>query len=1021
MKRYHYRNFLQVSQISFLLLLSFCTLSFSGYANKTGGMTPFAVVTGVVRDSAGAPLQGVSVIEKGTRKGTSTDVNGKFKINVPSSSTLVISMSGYQTQEIPVDGRTEIEVLLKQSAQQLKDAEVVAIGYSNQKKSDLTGAIAVIGEDKLRSVPMVTASQLIQGRVAGVQVMQNSHQPGGSIAVSIRGNNSINASNEPLYVIDGYTLLSGLPYINPSDIVSIEVLKDASATAIYGSQAANGVIIIQTRQGKKGKLTVTFDTRLKTNSPAKKIAMLNAHDFRMLMNEATTNQNSYDGGTRALPYTQAEVDHPQYDINWQDETFRTGIGFNHNLSVTGGSDKTIYAASLNYLDEEGIFKTNGWKQVSGRLNLESQVSNRIRFGTNISYNEVNLHQVETDNGNNSVPRAILESFPDRPAYDSAGNFMVADNDSYANPTALINGIQQGTVSSKFIGTVYGELKLFKGLTFKSNYTYDVESSKYNRYIDKTLNSPGLDPAQTATLSTSLAHNWLNEDYLNYDKLIGAHSLNLLLGASWEGATGESFSAVAQGFPTDAYQANQLQAATKVVGISSDKQKSSQNSFFGRANYNYRHKYFLTGTFRADGSSRFGKGNKYGYFPSGAFAYRLSEEPFIKSLNTFSNLKFRTSYGLTGNQSFANYVSLERLGNTVTYLGNTRLAGVAETQIANPDLKWEKTREFDAGFDVGILKDRLNFTIDYYHKVTSDLLLNAPIPETTGFSTELENIGSVQNNGLEFTLNTVNLNGKLRWTTDFNIAYNKNKVLSLANHNQDVFLTSFVNPLNIIRVGKPLGSFWGLIRTGVFQNQAEINSYLTTPGSTRPGDLKYADLNHDGVINSNDRTFLGNNNPKYIYGMTNNLSLGPWEFTAEIYGVQGVTVMNLNPIVLEDRQTETNSFKTLLNRWHGEGTSNTVAAVRINSNLNISTREAQNGSYLRIRNLSFGYHLPKAMLSKANINDLTVTASAINYFTFTKYEGFDPEVSTYGGHANQGIEFSSYPASKSLMLGLRVTF
>ncbi|HEY4208717.1 MAG TPA: SusC/RagA family TonB-linked outer membrane protein, partial [Puia sp.] len=606
-------------------------------SNDGGVVSPLAVVTGTVSDAAGKPLQGVTVIEKGTRNGTTTSTEGKYRINVRgASAVLVFSMSSYLPSEIPVSGRAVVDVTLQQTAQQLKDVEVVAVGYNSQKKTDLTGSIAIVGQEKIQSVPMVISTQLLQGRVAGVQVMNNSHQPGGSVSLKIRGTNSINASNEPMYVIDGYPILSGLPFINPSDIVSMEVLKDASATAIYGSRASNGVVIIQTRQGRKGRTEVTFESRIKTNTRQRKIPMLNAHEFRMLMNEATTNQNAIDGRNRPLPYTQDQVDHPSVDIDWQDYAFRTAVGTSQSLSVSGGSEKTTYSATMTYLNEPGIFKTNQWNQVGSRAVIESQVSNRLKLGMNISYNFVNIGQIETDNGNNSVPRAILESFPDRPIFDSTtGNYMVADNDNYANPAALLYGIHQKNITTKFVGTAFGELQLLPGLKFKATFTQDLENTKYDKYIDKTVSSPGLDPAQTAIVSTSGARTWLNEDWLNYDRQMGRHGLTLLLGASWMGATGDGFGATVMGFPTDAYLTNQLQAGTTVVGVNSTKEQSSQNSFFGRVTYNYAHKYFLTGTFRADGSSRFGKDHKYGYFPSAAAAWRLSEEDFIKQLHAFS--------------------------------------------------------------------------------------------------------------------------------------------------------------------------------------------------------------------------------------------------------------------------------------------------------------------------------------------------------------------------------------------------
>lgn len=974
-------------------------------------------ISGKVTDENGEALPGASVVVRGTINGTTTNLEGNYKLNVPEGAVLAVSFVGYKTQEVVVGNRSVIDVQMKLDAEQLE--EVVVVGYGTQKKSDVTGAVSSVSEEEIKAFPVLDASMALQGRAAGVQVMNNSHQPGGNVSIKIRGTNSINANNEPLYVVDGFPLNGQLRYINTNDIVSMEVLKDASATAIYGARGANGVVLITTKRGQSGKMEVNFSSTSKISYPSKKIPVLNAHEFRLLKNEAFENQNKIDGGNRPLPYTQDEVDNPEYDIDWHDETTRAAFSHYHDLGVSGGNDDIIYSASIGYKDEQGIIKTSDWKQVSTRISLESRLGKRIRLGVNLNHNSVNNGTVETDHGGNSISRSIFESFPDIPIYNDEGGWTVGNEYQYLTPTALLEGFHQQTLYDKFLNNAFATIDLGKGWKFKTTYGRELQIEKYDRYIDERtqFSAGGL-----ARVSHTKRSSWQNENYLTYEKSLGEHTINGLAGITWSKYTLESFGTSVRGFPTDAFLTNQLSAAENLVSSTSDKQESKINSYFGRINYSYKDKYLLTGTLRFDGSSKFGTNNKYASFPSLAFGWRLGEEDFIKSINSVSNLKLRIGYGITGNQDIGNYRSSERLGSVTSVLGNRRAIGITNVQAANPDLKWEKSEQFNAGIDLGLFKNRLNVVLDIYKKVTKDLLMEAPIPATTGFSTVLKNIGSVSNQGVEFSLSSVNVDQKFKWNTDFNVSYNKNKVLKLADEGQDIFTISFVNPLTILREGLEIGSFWGLQRIGIYQNEDEVSSHLANPGTTMPGDIKYKDINNDGVIDSNDRSVLGDNNPDFIYGFTNDFSYGPWSLTVQISGVKGMEVMNLNYVTSEDRQSTTNSFRNLLNRWHGEGTGNNqVAMVRISSQLNISDYHVEDGSYLRFKNISLGYDLPQSLIERLRVSSARISASLVDWITITDYSGYDPEVSTYGGHGRQGIEFSSYPNNKSILMSLNINF
>lgn len=1022
-------------------------------------------LTGQVIDEKNERLPGVSVILKGTQRGTVTDAEGRYKLDVPEGgATLVFSFVGYLTQEVKVGNQTSLNVSLKADSKVLD--EIVVIGYGTTKKSDLTGSVSGVKEAELLERPAPSLNQQLSGRLPGVQVNTNSGRPGGRTTVRIRGFSSINSSNNPLYVVDGVMLPQGtgdqfsnpIDYINPNDIVNVEVLKDASSTAIYGARGANGVILISTRRGKAGESRVTYDTQFSVNTIGpNKPKVLNAKEYLATEDLAYANiakfdpvgwasgkYSNLDPVVRRKAFSAAHPGvfdanlNPLYDTDWFKESSQNSISQNHQLGFSGGNERTQYSLSLNYRDDQGLIKTSYMKRYSGRFSLDDQVKSWLKIGGTLSYNNQTENLVDV---NDAVARQIVEDFPFLPVrYPDTGIF--AENRDYPQAEGTMSSVHR-LMDRKYIqntqtaiGSLFTNITFAKGLEMRTVLGTNIQTQEVNQSQTRTLNIGGNGNADVANTRTSF---WSLENYLTYNKQFGQdHSFTGLLGISWQETNTFNIGASVSGFATDYFGFNNIDAGATNPSVRSEASRFAFNSYFGRVNYGYKNKYLFTATGRADGSSKFGENNKFAFFPSAALAWRISEEDFLKGNSIISNLKLRSSYGLTGNSEIPPYQSLSLLSSTYTTVyGDTRVSGTGINRLANPDLKWEKTAQTDVGLEIGLFKGRVNMELDYYYRLTTDMLLDAPVPRTSGYGTIRRNVGSMQNQGFEFSINTVNVNkGSFTWNTTFNISLNRNKVLSLATPS-DIFGVggpNFTNQTNIIRIGEPVGSFWGLTRLGTWSEAerdqaAQFTSYRN--GLTLlPGDIKYLDVNGDKAITDADRSIIGNGSPKGWGALTNNFKLGNFDATLELQYMYGndVLLMNLHPS--EDRQALANSYTSVLNAWTPTNQNTMIAQIRDTRAgyvTNVDSHWVKDGSFLRGKNLLLGYTLPSAITNKLKLNRLRVYASAQNFFLLVDDPIIgDPEVTpTNQGTGDNNSAFSqgeiwhNYPKPTTYLLGLQI--
>jgi TonB-linked SusC/RagA family outer membrane protein len=979
------------------------------------GQESFAQISvrGTVKDANG-PVPGANVIVKGSSVGTQTGPDGTFSISVPDvNAVLVTSFIGYKSVETPLKGQSAVEILMEAGSTSLD--EVVVVGYGTQKRKDLTGSVSSISSETIRSRPITSAGEAIQGRVPGVQVMNNSAAPGGNVSIRIRGSNSISATNEPLYVIDGIIGVGGLQYINPNDIESMEILKDASSTSIYGARGANGVVLITTKRGKSGSAQVNYSGQFGLSVIARKIPMLNASQYMQMENEAYINS-----GLKPQ-FTQAQIDNPEYDTDWQDEATRTAFRQNHQLGIYGGNEQSRYALSLGYLDEQGIMLASKLNRVNLSLNLDNQVTKKLKVSTSLTINRSKDNKIDTDNGGLNASRAMLEMFPFLPVKYADGTYSNSSDhpggEGTDNPVAILTEIKDIYTVNRVLGNLFAEYELAQGLKLKVSAGADLNDTKRNYFSPSTLRRTRA-VRGSALVGNTNDFSWQNENTLSYNKVINTrHELNLLAGVTWQKFKRESVEASSTGFNDDYFKYNNLGVGDRPNPPVSNAYQWSLNSYLGRVNYFLDDKYLFTLTGRIDGSSKFGASNKYGFFPSGAFAWRVSQEKFMQKQTVVDDLKLRMSYGITGNQEVGVYQSIPSLSTFTYIVGGQRAIGLGPGTVPNPNLKWEKTAQTDVGIDLSVLDRRITFTADAYYKVTRDLLLSTPLPFTTGYASIFKNIGKVENKGIELMVSTENIRGAVEWTTDANISFNRNKVLALGPEGDDIFPgPNFVTETNILRVGQPIGSLWGWTRDGIFQNEEEVKRGAQP--NAKPGDIRYKDINGDGVIDSKDQSIIGNTNPKFIFGFSNRVSYKKFTLDIQIQGVHGNDNMNLNPIVLEDRQTQANSYATLLDRWTPENPSNTVAKVRKSSDLRLSTRHVEDGSFIRGKNLSVSYQFTpqKSKLYRS----ANVALSVQNFFLITKYGGYNPEVSTYSGNFGQGIEFSSYPTPRMFTASVNIS-
>ncbi len=1007
-------------------------------------------IEGTVKASSGEALPGVSIVIKGTSNGTVTDSDGNFRINISNpSSVLVFSYIGYISQEISVGDRTRIDVSLEPSLEQLD--EVVVIGYGTVKKSDLTGSVSSVKADELKAVPTTSFDQALQGRAAGVQVMQTSGAPGAEASIRIRGVSSITAANEPLYVIDGMLINSSsadvtagglvgsaprvgpLASINPNDIESIEILKDASATAIYGSRGANGVVLITTKHGKKGTGNINFDSYIGFQEPTKTIKMLNASQFAEMVNEARIN-----GGQ--LP----EYVNPSnmgVGTDWQKELFRTAPMQNYQLSMSGGNDKTQYAVSGGYFDQDGIVVNTNFKRYSFRTNLNSQITKRFSIGTNLMYANTSGNSVNTGTQiiTPGVIGAALGMNPILPVHDSGvkGGYTY-ENDRgtvIGNPVAEAMAHKAYSTNSRIMGNIEGRLKITEWLDIRSTFGIDANQSK-----DRTFAPNWLKAAQgskgEAGIATIEAMTWLNENTINLNKTFAnGHNLTAVLGYTAQAFRNERLVAYAFGIDDERLGYHNLSIASKPQPPSNGESNWQMQSYLGRAQYSINSKYLFTVTGRVDGSSRFGSNNKYAFFPSAAAAWALHEEEFLKSITVLSELKLRSSFGTIGNQAISSYQSLALVGpygqgvfnngaNPPVYYTSSQPTG-----YNNPNLKWETTRQFNVGIDAGAFDGRVQLTVDWFQKYTYDLLLSTPIPVTSGFELTTLNIGNIKNHGIDLEVRTVNLQGPVKWNTSINFSSYRNEITKLATPN-DVLLGSGL----MLREGQPIGTFYGLKFDGIFQSDDEaanspvLNGQQNTPANAatraRAGDRKYVDVTPDGVIDDKDRTILGNALPKFTWGMNNNVSYGPFNLSIFIQGSYGNKMANLNSLPMEDfRGTQNVSAEAGLNRWTPENPSNRYPRALANRTIDVGTFSStviEDASYARLKNITLSYNLPVSLLQKIGTKSVRVYLSGTNLVTLTKYTGYDPEGSSFGTlTAYPGVDQGRYPLTKTYVVGLNI--
>ena len=994
-------------------------------------------VSGKVTDSSGTPLPGVTAVIKGTSHGTITDANGAYSVsNVPANATLVFSFVGMRTQEIPVSGKALINVSMEEETVGIE--EVVAIGYGTVKKSELSSSIATVSNTDIAKTPIRSLEQALQGNAAGVLIVNASGEPGGDIAIRIRGGSSLNADNEPLVVIDGYPLdNSALSMISPNDIQSMEILKDASATAIYGSRGANGVIMVTTKNGVAGKTKIDIQNNVQIAQPRRFIPMLDGPQFKQYDEISRYVYGQLPGTFR--PDTVQNVDYMK-------QLFKDyAVSKDLSLQVSGGSMQTNYILSANYLDQKGLIYHSGFERYSFMGKLNTSISSKVKLsvGFNTSYSRKD----QIGGGDSGATYRTLTLRPDGGMRGKFENGLFIDEETgevLSSNSEISKSLETSNKSKVFRTQLTGSLdwSISKDLilTVRGGFNYDSKPGYLYTPRFIYLTQANVDKNNKATRSYSSTFSWNNENTLTYSKTIyNKHNLNLMLGQSWEGRTNESFSSTVRSFEVDNFSWNNLGAGLIVENPKSSLYENYMVSFFGRTLYNYDSRYFLTFTMRADGSSRFGEDSKFGYFPSASLAWRIKNEQFFKKLNVFSDLKLRLSYGLTGNDKIGEYKSLTTLESASSIIGGNVIGGFVTSTMGNEDLKWERTEQTNVGLDVGLWRGRITMAADYYNKKTNDLLYSKKLPLTTGYKSVVSNVGTIKNSGLELELTSKNLVGKFSWTTSLNLGYNKSKVVDLGgDDNLSLYYLggNVKSDLTFLMIGQPLGTFLGYQLDGVFEDWNDVYSpgstWAETSLPTQPGMWKYVDQNNDGKINNDDRVVLGHAQPDLIGGLTNTFSYKNFDLTIFINGVYGNSVINTNRTKIEEYRGGSNNQVTLvMDGWRpvnpetgdpGYTDASRPVATYSKAYVNlVNSAWVEDGSYLRLKTLTLGYNLSNNVTNRIKLRSCRVFVTGINLITLTRYSGFDPENSSSQGTDNtrMGIDLSSYPASRIYTIGLNI--
>lgn len=1003
------KHFLLIIRTTIILLFTcvFCSMAESVYSHNAIDQQQKKSITGTVVDQNNIPLIGANIVEVGTTNGAVTNVDGAFILNINENATINISYIGYIAQDINTQGKETFNIVLQEDINILD--ELVVIGYGTVRRGDVTTAVSSVSTEDLMERPIISAAQAIQGKAAGVQVVQPSGLPGAGMVVRVRGNTSITASNDPLYVVDGVPT-DDINFLAPADIESMQILKDASSAAIYGSRASNGVVLITTKQGNAGQSKIGFSSYIGISKVIKQMKSLNVEQYKELMD---------DLGAVILPEGLKD------QTDWFSEAFRTGVNQNYQVSITSGNDKLRYFLSGGYTDEKGILNVSYYKRYNLRANIDNQIRDWLNINANIAYSDYSNNGIISGTGSNraGVVLSVINTPTYAPIWDPENPGQYYNNFYGANITHPLENMSRTednkSNSNRLLGSFNLKVDLLPNLQFKSTNSIDRVYYHSTSFLDPIKTSYGRNQGGTASDNRSLSTILTFDNILTYNINFGEnHSLNLMGGTSYTSSQWNNSYMNAAFYRTD-YTPKTLNAANRIdpYGTGTTASDWALMSYLGRFSYNYASKYLLTANFRADGSSKLSPDNRYGYFPSLSAAWRISSESFMSDIDWIDDLKLRGGWGKTGNQSgisdyaYLQMYDIQRIPWWET--GKDRaVVNINPANMRNRDLTWETTTQSNIGIDITLLKSRITFTADAYYKYTTNLLMNVPLPGGLDFSNIYRNEGEMENRGFEFALNTRNIENKdFNWTTDFNMSFNRNKVTKLSLQKIYYFAnTSEATSENVVRMteGKPLGMFWGYVSEGV---------------DPETGDLIFSDLDGNGRITTSDKKYIGDPNPDFVWGMTNDISYKGLILNLFLQGSYGNDVYNASRYETEGMYNGMNQTTEVIRRWRIPGQiTDMPRATSGTDNLRASTRFIENGSYLRLKSLTLSYNIKSSLLDRLKISRLQPYFTAQNLFTITNYSGFDPEVNQYGGSSTiQGIDWGTYPQVKTFIFGLNIDF
>jgi len=996
-------------------------------------------VTGtVVSEPDGRPLPGANILVKGTATGATTDFDGNYTIEVQDSSAiLTFSYIGFTPQEVVVGDKAVINITLIEDSSQL--SEIVVVGYGARRKSDVTGSVSSVKADELTAFPVLDAEQALQGRASGVVVQSNNGgEPGAPIKINIRGNTSINASSDPLIVVDGFV---GANMPQAGDIESLQVLKDASATAIYGSRGSNGVVLVTTKKGRSGKMVVEINSTYAVQSTANSLDLLNASDFADYQNQVRQNV-SLTTGDPSTPYVQGD-----YDTDWQDLIYRSGNTANHQISFSGGSDKINFYASGTYFQQDGVLINSGYERVSLLSNIDAQLTDKLKVGLNLTGGNSKKSGVTTQSdgsvtvGGDDVVSLAMRFAPDKGIYNPDGTFSTNDKigDKVDNPYAVATQRDDDTEIDNFRANFYANYDIIEGLTFKTTFGLSSKNTFRGIYMPRTLEvTAGGNTDGRAIISEDKSESVLSENYLTYKKELGKGELTLLGGYSYQKTTNKGFLSEGTGTLSDSFSYYGLYTATNLLSAGSGDiylTETEIQSQFGRVNYDYDDKYLITATVRRDGASNFAENEKYAIFPSAALGWKVSNEDFMKNFDNISSLKLRASYGVTGNPSIGAYESLASLASIYASSNGLTVPAITPYQNANPNLKWESSYQSNFGLDVALFNSKVSMSFDYYNIDTKDVLMfDNSIPWYFGnYNDEIiTNVGEINNSGFEFSINSRNIiTDDFSWTTDLVFSRNKNTVEKLifgADYFGDGAPSYFsVDNNYVLREGEEVGLFYGYEYAGVYQGGALPDGTATLPDAVA-GDPLFLDLDDNGDVTNDDRKIIGNPNPDYTWGITNSFTYKNFDLNIFFQGSQGGDIFNMTNVQLNNGDSNT-TYDYYNNAWTPTNTNTNQPRVGNNSSREISSRFVEDGSYIRLKNIAIGYSFSSDMIEKLGLSNLRLTVSAQNLLTITDYSGLDPEVNYYGASGDnntssntvRGFDFGNYPTVKSVSFSLNAKF